>query len=65
MASRETSPYSENPTTKIELLIELAILDELIQPYLETALAIDEIQHYENLLEQRDWILDHLEHLNS
>ncbi|MEO1255289.1 MAG: hypothetical protein AAFY41_10445 [Bacteroidota bacterium] len=60
MASPETSNSSTNSVSKFELLIELQIIDELIQPFLETALAVDEIKNYENLLEERETILDDL-----
>jgi|GEM_PF-5172979 len=60
-------PSSERPSppdiqlSKVDLLIELSILDELIKPYLETALAIDENTHLDRLLEERDNLLDEIE----
>ena len=60
MSSPEIPKPSLNTTSKLDLLIELAIVDELIQPYLEAALAIDEIHKLDDLLEQRDSVLEEL-----
>lgn len=64
MPSSEIPHHFEQPT-KLELLIELSILDALIQPYLETALAIDESKHLDRLLEERDSLLDEIEDFSS
>ena len=65
MTSPEKSYHSEEPPTKAELLRELSTLDTQIQPYLETALAIDEIRNYEHLLEEKEAVLDDLENFDS
>lgn len=65
MTSPERPSELVPPQSKVELLIELAALDEAIQPYQETGLSIDEMYHYERLLEHRDWVLDELEKLQS
>ena len=60
MPSPERPLPPTNQPSKVELLIELSIIEERIKPYLETALALDEVEHLDRLLEERNWILDDL-----
>lgn len=64
-------PSPEKPSNAVpddertELLIELAQIETAIQPFLETALAIDEIYRLEYLMEIRDGILWELQNLQN
>lgn len=61
MSSHEQRNHSKQEAINEDLLAELEALNKAIEPYLETALSIDELQRYEHLLEQKDWVTNELQ----